>query len=139
MVKPLQAHAQGPAKGALDIVQRIITLLVRMVETRLRLVVIELEEEKSHFIQLIMLAGFTLIFTVFGLISLLFLIFSLVEPPYRLVALGCITMAFLLLAFVGTLWTLAKARRPTLLAATRKQLELDRATLEKNDGSPPIP
>ncbi len=125
-----QQRAQGPAKGLLDAGQRIITILVSMVETRLRLVAVELEEEKANIIQLILMAGLTLLFTAFGLMSLLILIFWAVEPEYRLIALGSTTAVLLFLALVGLIWTLVKARRTTLLSNTRKQLELDRAKLE---------
>lgn len=134
-----QTRAQGPAKGVLDIGQRILTILVHMVETRVRLAVIELEEEKANLVQLLLMAGITLLFTAFGLMSLLLLIFWAVDPVNRLFALGATTTVLLLLAIVGAVWTLAKARRSTLLSATRRQLELDRATLEGNNESPPVP
>ena len=41
-------YAQGPGKSALGIGQRMLTILVEMVETRLRLAVVELEEEKAN-------------------------------------------------------------------------------------------
>ncbi|KRR53980.1 inner membrane protein [Escherichia coli] len=41
-------HAQGPGKSVLGIGQRIVSIMVEMVETRLRLAVVELEEEKSE-------------------------------------------------------------------------------------------
>ncbi|AQT65797.1 TPA: phage holin family protein [Serratia marcescens] len=131
MAEQPQVRAQGPAKGVLDIGQRIITILVGMVETRVRLAVVELEEEKANLIQLLIMAGMTLLFTAFGLMSLLILIFWAIDPVYRLVALGVTTGVLLFLAVVGTIWTLVKARRTTLLGATRKQLELDRAELER--------
>ncbi|CAI0997388.1 MULTISPECIES: phage holin family protein [Serratia] len=121
---------EGPAKGVLDIGQRIITILVGMVETRVRLAVVELEEEKANLIQLLIMAGMTLLFTAFGLMSLLILIFWAIDPVYRLIALGTTTGVLLFLAIVGTIWTLVKARRSTLLGASRKQLEIDRSQLE---------
>lgn len=133
-----QSREQGPAKGVLDIAQRILTILVRMVETRVKLAVIELEEEKANLVQLLMMAGITLLFTAFGLMSLLLLIFWAVDPAYRLIALGTTTAALLFLAIVVGIWTLNKARRSTLLGATRKQLELDRSALEGEHESPPI-
>ncbi len=47
-----------------------------MVETRLKLIAIELEEEKITLIQLILMAGITLLLTAFGLMSLLILLFK---------------------------------------------------------------
>ncbi len=126
-----QRQPQGPGQGVFAITQRIITLLVGMVETRIRLAVIELEEEKTHLVQLLLMAGVTLLFTAFGLVSLLILLVWAIDPAYRLVALSVATAVLLLLALIGFIWTLAKARRSTLLATTRKQLEIDRALLEE--------
>ncbi|AHM72145.1 phage holin family protein [Yersinia hibernica] len=124
-------QTQGPGKGVLDTVHRIATIVVGMVETRVRLVAIELEEEKATLIQLLLMAGVTLLFTAFGLMSLLVLVIWAIDPVYRLIALGSTTAALLALAIIGVIWTLSKARRSTLLGATRKQLETDRELLEK--------
>lgn len=139
MAEQPQTRAQGPGKGVLDIAQRIVTIMVGMVETRVRLAVVELEEEKTNLIQLLMMAGLTLLFTAFGLMSLLILIFWAIDPAYRLMALGTTTAVLLFLAVVGIVWTLSKARRSTLLGATRQQLALDRAELEEKHESPPVP
>lgn len=103
MAEQPQVRAPGPAKGALDIGQHIITIVVGMVETRLRLAVVELEEEKANLIQLLVMAGLTLLFTAFGLMSLLILIFWAIDPLYRLMALGATTGVLLFLAIVGTI------------------------------------
>ncbi|HEI8867068.1 phage holin family protein [Serratia sp. AKBS12] len=130
MTEQSQNRAQGPAKGVLDIGQRIVTILVGMVETRVRLAVVELEEEKANLIQLLMMAGISLLFTAFGLMSLLILLFWAIDPAYRVMALGITTAVLLFLAIVGIIWTLVKAKRTTLMSETRKQLEQDRAALE---------
>ncbi|MGT3164345.1 phage holin family protein [Yersinia enterocolitica] len=124
-------QTQGPGKGVLDTVHRIATIVVGMVETRVRLAAIELEEEKATLIQLLMMAGITLLFTAFGLMSLLVLVIWAIDPAYRLVALGSTTAVLLALAIIGVIWTLTKAHRSTLLGSTRKQLETDRELLEK--------
>ncbi|CNI01893.1 inner membrane protein YqjE [Yersinia aldovae] len=123
---------QGPGKGVLDTVHRIATIVVGMVETRVRLAVIELEEEKATLIQLLIMAGITLLFTAFGLMSLLVLVIWAIDPAYRLMALATTTAVLLSLALTGVIWTLTKARRSTLLGSTRKQLETDRELLEKD-------
>lgn len=128
-----EKQRQGPASGAIASAQRILTLLVGIVETRLRLVVIELEEEKNHLFQLLLLTGLTLIFAAFGLMSLIALIIWGLEPEYRLLALAWITATLLGLALIIGLWTLMKARRATLLKATRKELRTDRALLEEEE------
>ncbi len=124
-------HTQGPGKGVLDTVHRIATIVVGMVETRVRLAAIELEEEKATLVQLLMMAGITLLLTAFGLMSLLVLVIWAIDPAYRLMALGTTTAVLLALAIIGVIWTITKARSSTLLGSTRKQLETDRKLLEK--------
>lgn len=104
-----------------------------MAETRLRLAVVELEEEKANLIQLLLMAGVTLLFTAFALMSLLVLLFWAVDPSYRLLALGIATAVLFLFAIIGACWTLSKARRSTLLSATRNQLAIDRQLLERKE------
>lgn len=126
-------HAPGPGKNILGIGQRIVTLVVQMVETRLRLAVVELEEEKANLIQILLMAGLTLLFTAFGLMSLLVLIMWAVDPQYRLIVMVATTATLLLLAIIGGIWTLHKARRSTLLRHTRHELANDRALLEDDE------
>jgi len=127
----LTPQPQGPAKGVLDIGQRIIGTLVNVVETRVRLAVVELEEEKNNVIQLLMMTGLTLLFTAFGLMSLLVLLFLAIDPAHRLIAVGITTAVLLLLAVIGLFWTLAKAKRSSLLKSTREQLAIDRDNLDQ--------
>lgn len=133
MAEQLKTPPQGPGKGILDIAQRIVTILVGIVETRVRLAVIELEEEKANIFQLLLMAGITLILTAFGLMSLLVVLFWAIDPAYRLIAMGTSTGVLLFLAIVMGVWTLSKAKRSTLLSMTRKQLDTDRTLLEKDD------
>lgn len=133
MTEPLKPSPQGPGKGLFDIIQRVATVVVGIVETRVRLAVIELEEEKANIFQLLLMAGITLILTAFGLMSLLVVLFWAIDPAYRLMAMGTTTGVLLLLAVILGMLTLAKAKRSTLLSLTRKQLDVDRALLEKDD------
>ncbi|WP_370547945.1 phage holin family protein [Edwardsiella tarda] len=127
------SSAQGSTPGILGSVRRVVTLLAGMAETRLRLAVVELEEEKANLIQLLLMAGVTLLFTAFALMSLLVLLFWAVDPSYRLLALGIATAVLFLFAIIGAYWTLSKARRSTLLSATRNQLAIDRQLLERKE------
>lgn len=70
-------QTSGPGKSVLGIGQRIMTILVEMVETRLRLVVVELEEEKANVIQMLLMLGLTMLLAAFGLMSLMVLISGL--------------------------------------------------------------
>ncbi|TKI06937.1 phage holin family protein [Martelella alba] len=122
---------QGPGQGIFNIAQRILTLLVGMAETRLRLAVAELEEEKNNIIQILMMAGITLLLAAFGLMSLLVLVIWAIDPQYRLTAIATTTALLFVLAIIGALWTLGKARKSSLLGASREELQVDRNILEK--------
>ena len=123
-------HAQGPANNVLGIGQRILTTLVGIAETRVRLAVVELEEEKANLFQLFLMLGLTLLFAAFGLMSMLVLIIWAVDAQYRLNVMIATTAILLLAALIGGIWTLRKARRSTFLRFTRQELANDRALLE---------
>ncbi|WNN43830.1 MULTISPECIES: phage holin family protein [Winslowiella] len=132
MADSQQSH--GPGKGVINIGQRIITTLVGMVETRVRLAVVELEEEKANLLQMLMMVGLTMLFTAFGLMSLMVLVVWAVDAQYRLMAIAITTGVLFALALFFGLWALSKSRKSTLLRATRKELETDRKLLE-DDGA----
>ncbi len=123
-------QTQGPGKGVIGIGQRLVTILVGMVETRVRLAVVELEEEKAHIVQLLLMLGLTMLFAAFGLMSLMVLVIWAVDPQYRLNAMMATTGVLLALALIGGIWTLRKSRQSTLLRHTRRELENDRELLE---------
>lgn len=125
-----QSH--GPGKGVFNIGQRIVTTLVSMVETRVRLAIVELEEEKANLIQMLMMVGLTMLFTAFGLMSLMVLIIWAVDAQYRLMAIAITTGVLFALALIFGLWTLYKSRQSTLLRHTRKELDTDRKLLEEH-------
>ncbi len=125
-----QSH--GPGKGVFNIGQRIVTTLVGMVETRVRLAIVELEEEKANLIQMLMMVGLTMLFTAFGLMSLMVLIIWAVDAQYRLMAIAITTAVLFALALIFGVWTLYKSRQSTLLRHTRKELETDRSLLEEH-------
>lgn len=125
-----QSH--GPGKGVFNIGQRVVTTLVSMVETRVRLAIVELEEEKANLIQMLMMVGLTMLFTAFGLMSLMVLIIWAVDAQYRLMAIAITTAVLFALALIFGLWTLYKSRQSTLLRHTRKELDTDRTLLEEH-------
>lgn len=123
-------HAHGPAKNVLGIGQRILTTLVGIVETRVRLAVVELEEEKANLFQLLLMLGLTMLFAAFGLMSLMVLIIWAIDPQYRLNAMIATTVVLLVGALIGGIWTMHKARQSSLLRHTRHELANDRSLLE---------
>lgn len=125
-------HAHGPGKSVLGIGQRIVTIIVEMVETRVRLAVVELEEEKANLFQLLLMLGLTMLFAAFGLMSLMVLIIWAVDPQYRLNVMIGTTVVLLLAALIGGIWTMRKVRQSSLLRHTRQELANDRSLLEED-------
>lgn len=127
---PDNLHSQGPAKGALSVIQRIFTLLLGMVETRLELLCVELEEEKANLTQLLIMVGLTLLFAGFFLMGLFILICFAIDPAYRVVALSVLTGILFVLALAVGIGAVSKARKSTFLKETRSQLKLDHSLLK---------
>ncbi|MDC9594512.1 phage holin family protein [Xenorhabdus sp. IM139775] len=125
-------HPKGPGKGLFDTVRRIAAMIVHMVETRIQLAAVELEEGAATLIKLLLLVGLTLLFAGFGLMCLLVLIFWSIGPAYRIAAIAITAGILLLFAVLGAIWTIRKARNLTFLNATREQLNIDRKMLEED-------
>ncbi|PHM69857.1 phage holin family protein [Xenorhabdus kozodoii] len=124
------SHSKGPGKGLFNTVRRVAAMVVHMVETRIQLVAVELEEGIATLIQLLLLVGLTLLFAGFGLMSLLVLVFWVIDPAYRITAMVITVGILLLLAVMSAIWTIRKAQKLTILNATREQLSIDRNRLE---------
>ncbi|WP_047684163.1 MULTISPECIES: phage holin family protein [Xenorhabdus] len=126
------SHSQGPGKGIFNTLRRVVTLVVGMVETRIQLAAVELEESAATLVQLLLLVGFTLLFAALGIICLLMLVFLAVDPAYQTTVIAIAAGTLLLLAVFGTIWAIRKSRRLTFLNATREQLRIDRKMLEND-------
>lgn len=122
----------GPGRSVLGMGQRLITIIVGMVETRIRLAVVELEEEKANLVQLLLMLGLTMLFMAFGLMSLMVLVIWIVDAQYRLHVMIGTTVTLLLCALICGIWTLKKSRESTLLRHTRNELANDRVILEED-------
>ncbi|AYA42040.1 phage holin family protein [Xenorhabdus nematophila] len=122
--------SKGPGKGLLNTLRRVAAIIVHMVETRIQLVAVELEEGAATLVQLLLMVGFTLLFAGFGLMCLLVLIFWAIDPAYRIIAMAITAGILLILAVFSAIWTIRKAQKLTFLSATREQLSIDRKMLE---------
>ncbi|CDL82380.1 phage holin family protein [Xenorhabdus szentirmaii] len=126
-------HSQGLGKGLFGILRKMAATLVRMVETRIQLAAVELEEGAATLIQLLLMVGFTLLFAGLGLICLLVLLFWVIDPLHRVLAMIVATGILLFLAVLTAIMTLRKTRKLTFLNATREQLNIDYKTLKDSD------
>ncbi len=126
--------ALGPGQRAIQAARQVLKTLIANGETRLRLAVLELEEERARLLTLILLAGASLLLFMLGTATLTALVIAIFWDSYRLVAIGASAAVLLLASIVLAVVAIRQARRHTLLKDTLSQLATDRALLEqKND------
>ena len=94
-MKTGNTQPHGPSRSLIDNIHRVFTTLTGILHIRLELIPIELEEEKKNTLGLLLMVGLTLIFTVFGVISLLIFILLSVSPEHRLIISGGASAVFL--------------------------------------------
>lgn len=128
-----EQHRKGPGQGVFNALNRMGSVVIDIIETRIQLIATELEEEKANFIQLLLMVGITLLLFAFGLACLIALIIFSFDPSYRYYALLVITVVLVVAALVCIGLTLKKARNKTLLVETREQLRLDRELLRRKN------
>ncbi|MDN3523662.1 phage holin family protein [Halomonas sabkhae] len=130
------SEGQGPAQRLFDAGKRILGSLLATGETRLRLAVLELEEERARLVGILLLAGLSMILLLLGLGALTTLVIVAFWESHRLTAIA-VSAGVLLFGGAGlAAWVMHLARRPTLLASTLKHLALDRELVESQREAP---
>ncbi|TDO16505.1 MULTISPECIES: phage holin family protein [Halomonas] len=122
--------SQGPAERLFTATQRLIVSLLAIGETRLRLAVVEIEEERARLVTLSILAGLALVLVLLGIGTLTALVVVIFWETHRLMAIGVSGLVLLSLGLILILWIMRLARRRILLASTLKHLATDRELME---------
>lgn len=125
--------ALGPGQRAIHAARQVLKALIANGETRLRLAVLELEEERARLLTLILLAGASLLLFMLGTATLTTLVIAIFWESHRLLAIGASAAVLLLASLVLAVVAVRQARRHTLLKDTLSQLATDRALLEQNN------
>lgn len=123
--------------GLFDSLRQLLGTALALAQVRLELLVADLELEKLRLIEVALRAMLGLMLLGLGLVLLAAFVLLLVGEPYRLQALGVLT----LLCLAGGVLLLQAAKRRLhddgeLLAATRDELAQDRAALDNPDAAP---
>jgi len=126
------ASGQGPAQRVFIAAKRLLGSLLATGETRLRLAVLELEEERARLVGLLLLAGLALILLLLGIGVLTTLVIVAFWDSYRLTAIGVSAGVLLGGGLLLCLRVRQLARRRTLLASTLKHLATDRELVERD-------
>lgn len=126
------ASSQGPAQRVFTAGRRLLGSLLATGETRLRLAVLELEEERARLVGLLLLAGLAMILLLLGIAVLTTLVIVAFWDSYRLTAIGVSAGVLLGGGVLLCLRVMQLARRRTLLASTLKHLATDRDLVEQD-------
>lgn len=122
-------RSAGPMERVFGASKRLLEHLLEGGEMRLRLAVLELEEERARLFDLFLLAGLTLALSVLGFAFAGVLVIAFFWETHRLTAIATVAAVFLLGAAFAA-WRLRRlARRRSLLRATLEQLATDRQLL----------
>lgn len=130
MQPPLQ---RGPAKKLADTAKNAVRTLVEICQTRLELVIVELEEEKYSFFKLFFFSAVCMLFSLFGVFITLALTFWSVPPELRFEVFMWIGGLLFFFSFLTGGWVLFKIRNLSLFQDTRKQLKKDLKVLGVSD------
>lgn len=115
----------------LKIVPRVLRTMVDLIETRIFLMISELQESKRQILHLLMLIVLTLFFLSFSLISLFFIFISLIDPINRLVLMIFSTSLLFLIFLISCGLTFYKIKKMQLLYWTCKELKKDSKFIEE--------
>ncbi|WP_299316423.1 phage holin family protein [uncultured Halomonas sp.] len=124
-------ESQGPAQRLFSAAKRLLGSLLATGETRLRLAVLELEEERVRLVGLLLIVGLSLILLMLGIGVLTTLVIVAFWDSYRLTAIAVSAGVLLGSGALLALRALQLAKRRTLLVSTLKHLATDRDLMER--------
>ncbi|MDP2787301.1 MAG: phage holin family protein [Pseudomonadota bacterium] len=120
----------GASKGLLESLSTLAATLVAIAHTRLDLLSADLEEEREHFISLLVLALAALFCLGVGVLLATLLLVVAFWDTYRLLVLGMLAGLFLAAGIAVWRFALYKARtKPRVFAASMSELLKDRQQL----------
>lgn len=123
----------GPSKSLLNRGASFLTTFMKSFESRLKLVVVELEEEKGRILKTLFLIVASLLFLTFGLMSLMILIMWAIEPEKRIIVLYMTTFILFLLSIILGVRARRGLNFSSFLKETRKQINIDINSLRGED------
>lgn len=124
-------ESQGPAQRLFTAARRLLGSLLATGETRLRLAVLELEEERARLVGLLLIVGLSLILLMLGIGVLTTLVIVAFWDTYRLTAIAASALLLLGGGALLALRAVQLAKRRTLLVSTLKHLATDRDLVER--------
>ncbi len=125
------SSGSGPAERVILAARRLLSNLLDTGETRLRLAVIELQEERARLFSLLLLSGIALLLFAFGIGMLMLLIIVAFWQDHRLLAIGIAAGILILSGLLVLLRVRAISREPSLLRSTLARFSEDKELLDQ--------
>lgn len=125
------SSSSGPAERVILAARRLLGTLLDTGETRLRLAVIELQEERARLFSLLVLTGIALMLVAFGIGMLMLLVIVAFWEDHRLLAIGIASATLIALGLLVLLRVRAISREPSLLRSTLARFSEDKDLLEQ--------
>jgi uncharacterized membrane protein YqjE len=97
--------------GPAGVLERLVSLLVEIVQNRLKILSLELREEKIHFIQIFIMATIAVFLAVLTVVVITFTVIYAIPAEYRLLGLLVACGAFLIATLVLVLALVRKLSR----------------------------
>jgi len=120
----------GERKGLLDSLTMLAATLVAIAHTRLDLLSADLEEDRAHFLSLLVLTLAALFCLGVGVVLATLLLVVAFWDTHRLVALSTLAGFFLVVGMAAWMYAMHKTRtKPRLFAASLSELFKDRQQL----------
>jgi uncharacterized membrane protein YqjE len=127
----------GPGSGILQSLRNLAATAVALVQTRLDLLVTELEEERVRLLQVLFWAAGALFAIVLGVLLLVMLVVVLFWDSHRIAALAVLAGLFLAAGAAMAAAVGARIReRPRMFSATLAELGKDRESLTDRPSPP---
>jgi uncharacterized membrane protein YqjE len=124
------AENAGPIATVLQSLNRLLTTLLGIIQTRIELLTTEVEEEVHRAGEILLWSFVALLAAGIGLFLAALLVIVIFWDSHRLLAAACVTVLFFLIAAAAIGIVRAKVRsRPRLLQATLSELQKDRERL----------
>ncbi|MFC0269676.1 phage holin family protein [Kushneria aurantia] len=127
----MSSSSTGPAEKVIQAARKLLHSLVNSGETRLRLAVIELQEERARLFSLLILTGIGIMLVAFGIGMLMLLVIVAFWQEHRLLAIGIASGILLLLGLLVLLRVRAISREPSLLRSTLARFSEDKQLLDE--------
>jgi uncharacterized membrane protein YqjE len=124
--------ATGHTEGLLQSLRTLAHTLVALVQTRIEIFASEMDEERTRFARIVVLALTGLFCLGLAIILFVLLVAVIFWEQNRLLAIGVLAGMFALCGLAALLWLRSEVvKRPKFLAATLAELRKDERELER--------